>query len=67
MGDKNEAVIKPIPVHGDIASRVSTTRETVARVFGDLTRQGVLKRERGAIIVFDIAQLERMVEEFRGA
>lgn len=67
VGDKNEAVIKPIPVHGDIASRVSTTRETVARVFGDLTRQGVLKRERDAIIVFDIAQLEHMVEEFRGA
>ena len=67
MHGDNKAKIKPIPIHGDIASRVSTTRETVARVFGDLTRQGVLKRKRDAIIVFDIAQLERMVEEFRGA
>ena len=63
----NEANIKPIPVHGDIASRVSTTRETVARVFGDLTRQGVLKREEDAIVVLDMEQLEHMVEEFRGA
>jgi len=36
--DDNTARISPIPIHGDIASRVSTTRETVARVFSDLTR-----------------------------
>jgi signal-transduction protein with cAMP-binding, CBS, and nucleotidyltransferase domain len=34
--DDNTAVIRPIPIHSDIASRVSTTRETVARVLGDL-------------------------------
>lgn len=66
MRGGNKAMLKPIPVHGDIASRVSTTRETVARVFGDLTRQGVLKREEDAIVVLDMAQLEHMVEEFRG-
>ena len=37
VGD-NQAEISPIPVHGDIASRVSTTRETVARVLSDLAR-----------------------------
>ena len=42
MKVENTAEISPIPVHGDIAVRVSTTRETVARVFSDLTREGIL-------------------------
>lgn len=66
MRGDNEAVIQPIPIHGDIASRVSTTRETVARVFGDLTRQDILKRMDDSIVVLDMRQLEDMVEEFRG-
>lgn len=37
----NSAVIDPIPIHSDIASRVSTTRETVARVMNDLARKGL--------------------------
>lgn len=61
------ATIRPAPVHADIASRVSTTRETVARVLGDLERQGVLERHRGALTVLDLEALEAMVREFRGA
>lgn len=64
--DDNTAEIRPIPVHGDIASRVSTTRETVARVLSDLTRQGVLERTKDALIVRDVEKLEQMVEDVRG-
>lgn len=64
--DDNVAIIRPIPVHGDMASRASTTRETVARVFSELTRQGIIKRERDALIVTDYAALENLVEEVRG-
>ena len=42
MKVENAGEISPIPIHGDIAVRVSTTRETVARVFRDLTREGIL-------------------------
>ena len=41
----NSAEIRPIPHHGEIASRVSTTRETVARVLGRLTEQGLIRRK----------------------
>ncbi len=57
------AHISPIPIHADIASRVSTTRETVARVFGDLTRHGLLKRAPNALILLDVARLEASLEE----
>lgn len=61
----NTAVIRPIPVHGDIASRVSTTRETVARVFGALTRVKILKRDNNALLVSDVARPADMVEQFK--
>lgn len=64
--DDNTAMIKPIPIHGDIASRVSTTRETVARVLSDLSKSGLVKRENDRLIVLDVEQLTDMVEQFRG-
>ncbi|MBP2298610.1 Crp/Fnr family transcriptional regulator [Azospirillum picis] len=61
------AIIAPIPVHSDIAARVSTTRETVARVMSDLTRDGLLQRRADALVVCDLQELERLVAEVRGA
>lgn len=62
----NAAVIEPIPIHSDIASRVSTTRETVARVLNDLARQGIVQRTRTALLIRDMGLLQSMVEEARG-
>ena len=62
----NTAVISPIPVHSDIAARVSTTRETVARVLGDLARDGVVERGDSALLIRDLKALRRLVEEVRG-
>ena len=63
---ENTAVVRPVPIHGDIASRVSTTRETVNRVFSDLTRKGLIKRNKNELLVLDISRLKRMVELVRG-
>lgn len=62
----NRAVISPIPVHADMASRASTTRETVARVLSDLSRQQLVRREKDALVVLDVEKLEEMVENVRG-
>ena len=61
----NTAVIEPVPVHADIASRVSTTRETVARVLGELARQGIIKRQGNNLQILDFDRLERLVEHSR--
>ncbi|NQW01949.1 MAG: Crp/Fnr family transcriptional regulator [Rhodospirillales bacterium] len=63
---EGRAVISPIPVHADIASRVSTTRETVARVLNDLARKGIVIREKNALIITDLENLQEMVEDVRG-
>ena len=62
----NSAMIKPIPVHGDIASRIGTTRETVARVLNDLARRGIVKRTKDTLFISDMARLHGMVEDVRG-
>lgn len=62
----NTAEITPVPIHNDIASRVSTTRETVARVFSDLTRDGIIERRGNHLVILDFRKLENMVEGVRG-
>jgi CRP-like cAMP-binding protein len=42
--------IAPTPTHTEIASRVSTHREAVAREFTRLSRLGVVKREKNALL-----------------
>jgi predicted transcriptional regulator len=49
-----------------MASRVSTTRETVARVMSDLARKGLVKRKGNTLEIGDLEMLQDMVEEFRG-
>ncbi|MBS27670.1 MAG: hypothetical protein CL566_01910 [Alphaproteobacteria bacterium] len=61
----NTARISSIPVHADIAARISTTCETVARVLSELAKQGLVKREKDALMVLDLERLEGMVKEVR--
>lgn len=66
MTGEDEAFISPIPIHNDLASRISSTRETVARVMNDLARKGFLERKKNGLSVKNVAQLAEMVEEVRG-
>jgi CRP/FNR family cyclic AMP-dependent transcriptional regulator len=61
----NTATIDPAPIHADIASRVSTTRETVARVLSDLARNGLVSRRKHGLIVHDVGRLEDLVEDVK--
>ena len=60
--DPDKAAIRPIPVHGDIASRISTTRETVARTMSDLARRGMVERTKDALLIHDLEGLRAMVD-----
>jgi len=60
------ARIVPAPKHMEIAERISTHREAVAREMSRLARLGVIERQGGALAVNDLARLQRMVEEAAG-
>lgn len=64
--DQGISFISPVPIHGDIASRVSTTRETVARVLSDLNKKQVVSRQGKKLVIHDMDRLREMVEQFRG-
>ena len=57
--------ISPPPTHAEIASRISTHREAVTRELKQLENQALLERTRGAFVIKDLIELERMVEDAR--
>ena len=57
--------ISPPPTHAEIAARISTHREAVTRELKALERSDLLERTRGAYVVKDISELERMVDDAR--
>ena len=63
----NTARIDPAPKHTEIASRVSTYREQVTRELSALVKLGILERGEHVLVIRDVARLERLVEEVRGA
>jgi len=64
---RNRARLEPGPKHADIASQVSTYREQVTRELSALARAGILEKDGAALVVRDVARLEKMVEDVRGA
>jgi CRP-like cAMP-binding protein len=61
----NRARIEPAPKHADLASQVSTYREQVTRELSALARAGVLGKDGRALVVLDVARLEKLVEEVK--
>lgn len=57
----NMAEIIPSPTHLDIANRISTHREAVSREISDMSKNGILKRTEGKLIVQDVAKLESLL------
>ena len=63
--ERNQSVISPVPRHADIASRVATNREAVARELNRLAREGLVERRRGALALLDVARMVEMVDKVR--
>jgi CRP/FNR family transcriptional regulator, cyclic AMP receptor protein len=62
-----EVLITPLPRHADIASRVSTNREAVARELSRLAKLGIVARHADGLAVRDLDQLIEMVDKVRSA
>jgi CRP-like cAMP-binding protein len=58
----NEAVISPPPVAAELAARISSHREAVARELKVLERAGLLERRRGALALRNVEALAALVE-----
>ncbi len=61
----NRASINPAPRHVDIATRISTNREQVAREMSELAKRGFVERVGRGLLVCDVSGLECLVAEVR--
>jgi len=57
------AVLFPAPKAGDIAARVGTTRETVARELSWLEKSGIIERRGRTLVIPDFKKLRSLVEQ----
>jgi CRP/FNR family transcriptional regulator, cyclic AMP receptor protein len=64
--DGKGARIAPAPTHAEIASRVSTHREAVTRELARLQRNGLVERDKGALVVNDLDRLTELVHTVTG-
>ena len=61
----NRASINPAPRHVDVATRISTNREQVAREMSELAKRGLVERAGRALLVCNVGGLESLVAEVR--
>ena len=61
----NVACIEPAPKHSEMASQVSTYREQVTRELSTMAKQGLVQRSGRALVIPDVARLEKLVAEVR--
>ena len=60
--DDARVTIRPLPTHAEIAARISTTRETVARTLADLARKKLVRREGRALHIVDVKRLRDLLD-----
>jgi CRP/FNR family transcriptional regulator, cyclic AMP receptor protein len=61
-----EVILSPAPSLADIADRISTHREAVSRELSRLTTMGLIRREKGDLVIGDVAKLREFVNEAKG-
>lgn len=59
-------VIYPMPTQSNIAARASTTRETVARVIGQLAQEEIVKKKGKSLYIWDRDSLAFRAERMAG-
>jgi CRP/FNR family cyclic AMP-dependent transcriptional regulator len=62
-GNGARGIVSPPPRHAEIAARVSTRRETVARELKSLETAGLIERRRGALVLTDRDRLRGDIEQ----
>lgn len=63
---KNSAEVKPYLTHSEIAFRVTTQREVVAREFNFLKKQNIIRTTRSCLYIDDMKRLEGLVKGMTG-
>ncbi|WP_198369840.1 Crp/Fnr family transcriptional regulator [Roseomonas rosulenta] len=56
-----ERVVSPPPPHHELAARIGARREVISRELSEMTREGWLARDRRAIRILRVVEMQQMV------
>lgn len=63
MGHQGQRSISPPPIQRVLAERIGTRREVVSRELNALEKQGVIEKNKGALVLVNVAELQRRISE----
>ena len=55
--------VSPPPTQRELAERIGTRREVVSRELNALQKQGIFEKNKGALIIIDVAELQHRISE----
>ena len=64
--ENDRACLAPAPTHAEIASRISTHREAVTRELNHLAHSGMIERRDGNLLILNISELSKLVQDVTG-
>jgi len=64
--EHSQVTLSPAPSLSDIADRISTHREAVSRELSRLKGIGLLRRERGNLVITNVGKLSELVSDAKG-
>ena len=62
-GHESQRSISPPPTQKELAERIGTRREVVSREINQLGKEGYFEKTRGALVLTDVAELQRRISE----
>jgi len=65
-GENNQARIRRMPTHQELASLLGTQREAVTRELGALEEQGLISRRARELVILDLDEMRRLVQRASG-
>lgn len=61
LGKEGQRSISPPPTQKELAERIGSRREVVSRELNSLHKQGYFERTRGALVLTDVAELQKRI------
>lgn len=58
-----ERIVSPPPIQKELADRIGCRREVVSRELAKLTRENIVERQRGGLVIYKPDRLSQMISE----
>ncbi len=61
MGHEGQRSISPPPIQRELAERIGSRREVVSRELNSLERDGVIQKNKGALVICKVTELQKRI------